>query len=173
MSTNNDLYSAMSGGRPLKTYIKTILGRVYVTVLDMLTGTPTPSGVILTGDPRKKEPETMIDVWSEQEDYFFRQKNKRHFDQGILIEYTRVETPHERTIEEFSDEELKTLINKPFLALQNTLNKTNSVATLYRIEGLAKELEKSTKVISAIESRLSEVQQGEFPTLPQTVESEL
>lgn len=172
-SQTNDLYSAMTGGVPLKTYIKTILGRVYVTALNMLTGTPTPEGVILDGDPRKKDGACMIDVWSEQEDYFFRKMNKKHFDLGILIEYKRIETPRERTIEEFTDEELKALISKPFLALKATLDKTNSVATLFRIQGLATELEKSEKVMRAIESRLSEAQQAEVPVLPNSVESEL
>lgn len=172
-SNMNELFSAMSGGKPYKTYIKTILGRVYVTALNMMTGTPTPEGVILKGDPRKKEPGTMFDVWSEQEDYFFRKMNHRHFEQGNLIEFKRNETPRERTIEEYTDEELKVLINKPFLALKNTLDKVNSVATLFRIQTLATELEKSDKVIRAIESRLSEVQQASLPVLPQSVEEEL
>lgn len=170
---SNEVFSAMVGGKPIKTYIKTILGRVYVTALNMLTGNPTPEGLILDGDPRKKETGTMFDVFSEQEDYFFRKMNKRHFDEGVLIEYTRTETPRERTIEEFSDEELKTLINKPFLALQNTLNKTKSVATLFRIESLARDLEKSEKVMKAIQSRLSEVQENSIPEMSNRIEEEL
>jgi hypothetical protein len=171
--TTNEIFSAMTGGKPLKTYKKTILGRVYVTALNMLTGTPTPEGVILDGDPRKNESGAMFDIFSDQEDYFFRKMNKRHFDAGVLIEFTKTSTPRERTIEEFSDEELKSLINKPFLALQNTLNKTTSVATLFRIESLARELEKSEKVIRAIESRLSEVQEASVPSMPQVIEEEL
>lgn len=170
---DNEIYGAMVGGKPYRTYIKTILGRVYVTALNLVTGSPVPEGMILAGDPRKKDQDSMIDVWSEKEDYFFRRMNRRHFDQGILVEYTRTETPRERTIEEFSDEELKALINKPFLALRATLNTTNSVATLFRIQGLAAELEKSEKVMRAIESRLSEVQQEKIPTLPTVVEEEL
>jgi len=169
----NDIYSIMAGGKPFKTYKKTIAARVYVTVLNMMTGTPTPEGILLTGDPSKNESSCTYDVWTEQEDYFFRNKNQRHLDQGIIIEFVKNETPRERTIEEFSDDELKVLINKPFLALQNTLNKTNSVATLFRIENLARELDKSEKVMRAITSRLSDVQQEGVVTLPSTIESEL
>jgi hypothetical protein len=171
--TNNELFSAMVGNKPLKTYKKTILGRIYVTALNMLTGTPIPEGVILTGDPRKNEPGTMFDVFSEQEDYFFKKMNRVHFDEGRLVEHSRTTTERERTIEEFSDEELKTLINKPFLALQNTLNKTTSVATLFRIQTIAEQIEKSEKVMRAINSRLSEVQEGEIVQLPDKIESEL
>lgn len=170
---NNELFSAMVGNKPLKTYKKTILGRVYVTALNMLTGTPVPEGVILTGDPRKNEVGTMFDVFSEQEDYFFKKMNKVHFDEGRLIEVKRTETPRERTIEEYSDEELKTIIMKPFKALENAINSTKSQALVYRILTLAKELEKSEKVIRHIESRLSEIQEGEFLELPDKIEEEL
>src|SRR6185369_15230663 len=106
---NNEVFSAMVGGKPFRTYKKTILGRVYVTVLNMMTGTPIPEGVILDGDPNKNEVGAFFDVFSEQEDYFFRKMNKKHFDAGELIEFKRTdEAPRQRTIEEFSDEELKT-----------------------------------------------------------------
>lgn len=170
---NNEIFSAMIGGNPIKTYKKTILGRVYVTALNMITGTPTPEGVILDGDPRKNEPGSMFDIFSLQEDYFFKKMNKRHFDAGILIEFKRTETPRERTIEEFSDEELKALIMKPHLALLATLNSTKSVATLFRIEALASELGKSEKVMTTIRSRLSEVQESQTPKMDRVIEEEL
>lgn len=174
MTTNNDIYSAMSGGKVYKTYKKTIPAKLYVTVLNMLTGTPTPEGVMLVGDPRKNDNGAMFDVFSEQEDYFFKKMNKSHFDAGRLVEVSREgEKPRERTIEEFSDEELRTLINKPFLALQSTLNKTSSVATLFRIETIARDLEKSEKVMRAIASRLAEVQEKQLPTVPEAIEEEL
>lgn len=174
MTTSNDIYSAMSGGVAYKTYKKTILGRLYVTALNMLTGTPTPEGVILEGDPRKNDPKSLFDVFSEQEDYFFKKMNKRHFDQGRLIEYSREsDKPRERTIEEFSDSELRTIIAKPFKALEATLNSTTSVATLYRILNLAQEMEKSDKVVRHIESRLAEVQEGMVPKPSNIIEEEL
>lgn len=173
MSDNNGIYSAMVGGKPYKTYIKRILGRVYVTYLNMLTGTPTPEGVVLDGDPKKREPNTMIDVWSEQEDYYFKKMNKRQFELGNITEFIREEAPKEKTIEEFSDEELKAIIEKPFKATEAILNKTNSVAVLYRILTLARELEKSEKFVRHIESRLSEVQESLITPMPSTIEEEL
>lgn len=169
---DNAVYSAMSGGKPYKTYKKVILGRVYVTVLNVSTGVPAPEGIILTGDPRKNEPSALYDVFSEQEDYFFRKMNQRHFTEGTIIEHQRSpEEARERTIEEYNDEELRKLISKPFLALQATLNKVSSVATVYRILGIAEEMDKSDKTIKAIKSRLSELQ--ESPVMPDVVEQEL
>jgi hypothetical protein len=172
MTSSNEVYSAMAGGKPYKTYKKQILGKVYVTVLNMLTGTPTPEGVILTGDPRKDEPSTMYDVFSEQEDYFFRKMNKTHLDSGTVIEIKRAqETEAPRTFEQYTDEELREIIAKPFGSLRHVLNSTTSVALLSRIKDLAGEMDKSEKVIRAIESRLSEVQ--ESPQLSNVIEEEL
>jgi N-methylhydantoinase B/oxoprolinase/acetone carboxylase alpha subunit len=163
----------MVGGKPYKTYSKTIMGRVFITVLNMLTGNPTPEGVILSGDQRKDEPSSYYSVFSEQEDIFFRKMNRRHFEQGILIEKVLKEASKERTVEEYTDEELKAQIAKPFLALQHLLNSVKTVATLYRIQTLAREMEKSEKVMKAIESRLSEVQEAGAIVAPSTIEEEL
>jgi len=171
----NEYFSAMSnGGKPFKTYKKSILGKVFVHVLSLMTGTPTPVGLILEGDPRKNDPDSMVDVWSEHEDYFFRRMNRLHLEQGTIREYKRTDAPsRERTVDEFSDDELKALINKPFLSLKNTLNKTSSIATLFRIQTLAGELDKSDKVMKAIESRISEVQEAKTPQIPAEIEEEL
>ena len=129
----------------------------------MLTGTPTPEGIILSGDPNKDDVSSMYDVFSEQEDYFFKKMNRRHFEDGTLVEHTKAEQPRERTVEEFSDDELRAILGKPFQSLQQTLNKTKSVATIYRIQSLARDMEKSEKVMKHIESRLSEVQETPKP----------
>lgn len=168
----NQLVSAINSGKPFKSYIKTILGKVYVTVWDVFQNIPV--GVILEGDPKTKADGSYIDLYTEYEDSFFRKHNKRHFDLGNLVEYVRKEEEKkEKQLEAYSDEELKALINSPFLKLQNALNKTQSVALLFRMEGLAIDLEKSEKVVGAIRSRLSEVQQEEMPRLPNQLEEEL
>jgi len=153
-----DIYSAMQVGKPYKSYRKTILGKVYVTILDPFTQ-ETPIGIHLEGEPTTDE-RAIVDIWSEKEDVFFKRMNKRHFETGNLIPYIREEKEAKRTVENSTDEELKALINKPFLSLQAVLNKTNSEALVFRILTLAKELEKSDKIIKAIESRLSEIQFG-------------
>ena len=153
---NTELITAMNSGKPVKSYIKTILGKVFVTVWDPFTNTPT--GLILTGDPKKKEATAIIDMFTEIQDSFFRQMNRRQLETGVVIPHTRVDEIKERTIEESTNEELQVLINQKFLAFQATLNKTNSEPVLFRMLELAKDMEKSDKIIRAIEARLSEVQ---------------
>lgn len=162
---------AIRGGTPLRSYIKTILGKVYVFVWDSFENLRT--GIILEGDPRKKDEGSIVDVWTEEEDFFFRGKNKRLLEVGQIIPYIRKEEPKERTIEEYSDEELTTIVNSKFFTLQNVLNNTSSIAVLFRIKNLAQDLEKSSKLIKAIEARISEVQAEEFKPIPNQTNLEL
>ena len=167
----NLVNSTMHGGSPLKSYIKTILGKVYVTVWDSFENKPV--GLLLEGDPRRGEESCIIDIWSPEEDYFFKSKNKLHLTTGDIIPYARKEEVKERTVEEYSDEELTTIINSKFFTLQNVLNNTESIAVLFRIKNLAQELEKSDKLIKVIEARISEVQAEEFKPLPKSMTVEL
>lgn len=162
---------ALHGGKPYRTYIKTILGKVYITIWDSFEGKAV--GMLLEGDPRKGDETSIIDVWNEEEDYYFRNKNKNHLQQGNVIVFQRKDEHKERTVEEYSDDELKAIINSKFFTLQNVLNNTESIATLFRIKGLAQELEKSDKLIKAVEARISEVQAEEFKPLPKSITTEL
>jgi len=156
----NIVSGAINGGAPLRSYIKTILGKVFITLWDSFEKQPV--GVLLEGDPRKKAETSIVDIWSEEEDFFFHKKNTRHFETGDIIAYVRASDEKERTIEEFSDDELTSIINSKFFALQSTLNSTKSIAVLFRIKTLAQELEKSERLMKAIDSRISEVQAEEF-----------
>jgi len=151
-----NMYSAMQTGKPFKTYKKTVLGRVYVSAIDPFSEQPT--GVMLYGDPKRNDESCFIDMWSERDDLFFRKMNKVHFASGYIIETVRkeqavIETP----IEQYSDEQLKAVVNYKFLALQARLNKIESDVVLYRMLDLAREMDKSEKITRVIEARLSEI----------------
>jgi len=166
----NELYSDMSNGRPYKSYIKAILGQVAVVVWDNFNEAPLE--LILKGNPKAREDTSIIDVWSQKEDVFFNRVNSRLFTKGLLLPYTRPEAPVnvERTVEQSTDEELAVMINSKFLALQAKLNKIDSVPVLFRMIGLAEDMEKSEKIVNAIKARISEVQTAEIT--PKRVESE-
>jgi hypothetical protein len=152
--------SAIHGGKPLKSYIKTTLGKVYVTVWDSFEGGAV--GVILEGDPRKEIEGCIVDIWSEEEDFYFKNKNRRHLQTGDVITYNRKYETVEKTIEESSDEELIDILNSKFFTIQSALNSTSSVALLFRMKNLASDIEKSDKIMKTIEARISEVQAEEF-----------
>lgn len=158
----NELFSTMNEGRPFKSYIKGILGQVAVIIWDNFEETPLE--IILTGNPKSRDDSSIVDVWSAKEDVFFNKVNKKLFNSGVMLPYVRPEVPTvvEKTVEQSSDEELMTMINSRFLAFQASLNKIFSVAVLFRIRSLAEDMDKSEKIIKAIEARISEVQTAEF-----------
>lgn len=166
----SDVFAAMNdGGQPFKVYAKTILGKVLVRYWDNFTGTPAEA--LLTGDPRKHDEGCLVQVWDEKGDAYFKRMNKRHFEDGTLISYTvKPVVEAEKPIEQYSDEELKEIVNSKFMALTNKLNKITSIAVLFRMRALAEEENKSAKITGAIESRISEIQSGEYSQKPETEE---
>lgn len=155
-----DIFSAMQTGKPFKSYQKTILGKACVTSWDSFNNVPVY--VILEGDPKKTEVGTVIDVWDEKEDMFFKKMNRTHFQSGILREIVREVVTEEHTVENFTDEELSGLLKGKWFEIQNKLNKIETEAVVFRLLRIAREEEKSEKLIKAIEARLSEIQQSEY-----------
>ena len=157
----NDMLGMMSEDKPYAAYIKTILGQVAVTVWDAVLQKPVD--VILKGNPKKKEEDTIVKVWNKKEDDFFRRVNRSHFSTGRVIPYVLPENEEPvKLIEQSTDEELVKIINSKFITLNSQLNKIDSVPVLFRMKGLAEDLEKSEKITSAIEKRISELQVAEY-----------
>lgn len=156
------VFSAMQADEPFSTYRKTILGKVFVQVLDPFSHIP--QGLLLSGV--KGTDTEKVDMWSVQEDLFFRRMNKKHLETGMVIKVpkakpTEVPVVEVKKLEQYSDEELRALVDhdsKHFIALQKTLANITSEAVAYRMLELAKELEKSEKIIKAIETKLAELQ---------------
>lgn len=166
--------ATLRGGTPYKSYKKTSLGKVYITIWNSFE--KRPEGILLQGDPKAGDESTIIDMWSVDEDYFFRNKNKMHLDTGEVVEYARKSVQVEKTVEQFTDEELETLLDekfKKFFSFTNMLNNTKSLALLFRIRGFAEDKEKSEKVMNAIDARISELQLEELGPAPSSVITEL
>jgi len=153
---NIEIFSAMQEGRPLKSFKKTILGKIFLTVLDPFSDTPV--GILLEGDPKKDDPKSMVDVWTVKQEIFLKNMNRNHFSNGLLVEYVRSNEPPVKTIEESTDAELLEIVNLRYLGLTAKLNKIEGEKVLKRMVDIARENEKSEKIIKAIEARLSEVQ---------------
>jgi hypothetical protein len=155
---DSGVFSAMQEQKPLKRYIKTVLGKVYVTVLNPFSGEP--EGVILEGDPRKQGDleKIVVNVWDTKQDVFFRRMNRNHFDSGNIREYSLEEVEPPVSANEITDEEILDVLNKPFLALKNKLVKFTAVAPVFRLLSKAEELEKSEKILGAIRERMSELE---------------
>lgn len=145
------VFSAMQEDTPVASYRKTILGKVFVNILDPFTGNPT--GLILKGEPNSED--ARVDVWTTKENLFLQRMNRKHFETGVLQKVdVRVSTPIGIA---YSDEELKDILNLVYISLKKRLVEMTDPATLQRMVSLADEMEKSVKIKEAVEGRLKEV----------------
>ncbi len=164
-SYEREVFSAMAEGKPIVTYVKTIVGKVHLTVLDPYSGKPVP--VTLQGSPAANNPKAVVQVWSTKDNQFFQQMNREHLAAGILKPLTPVEEVAREqepvSPNTITDEEITEILNKPFLALKNKLNSFTAPAPVYRFERMAEEMEKSEKILEAIRARASELELGEEP----------
>lgn len=161
MATDTQVFGMMQTDQPFKQYIKTVPSKVYVSVLDPFNDRQ-PVGVILKGNPRKQDRDSIVEIWSEKEDAFFKRANRRLLETGVLIPHTPkevVEPSEEERLNSMSDDELEELLSKRFIALQNIVNKITSPATMFRLLEIAKELDKPQKTVAFLEGKLSELQQ--------------
>ena len=162
MSTTTDkVLSAALSETPVKSYKKVILGKVLLKVWDSMLNAE--KELVFRGDPRRGD-ETVFDVFSDHERIYFERMNRNLFKSGDLIEFKRPQVVEEvkKTYEQYSDDELKEIINARGFALGAALNKIDSTSVLFRIQYLARDMEKSEKVMKTIEARISELQAQEY-----------
>jgi len=105
MVKDYDAYSAMQEGEPIKRYIKTILGKVHVVVLNPFS--EEPEGVILEGRPGNMDdlPNMVVDLWTNKQVVFFEKMNKKHLDAGRLA-LTSKTAPQQKSPNVLTDEEI-------------------------------------------------------------------
>lgn len=161
---NANLISAINEGKPLKSYRKTILGKVYVTMIDPISESSDPVvGHLMEGNP-DSDPRAIIDVYSEREDLFFRRQNKRHFDTGVIVPYTRPkEGPKVELIAQAGDDELLDILNMKWFSFIKKINEIEEEAVIYRLLVLAESEDKSHSFVTALQSRLVQIQTGNLP----------
>lgn len=156
----NVLNAMRQGGKPLVSYRKTMLGKVFVHIWNSFL--ESPEGIILSGKPNSET--AIYDIWNERELAYFESKNRRLVETGNIIVYKRPDTPKvkEKLVEEFSDEELIGVLKQKFFAFRSFLDNLISVPVLYRLVSLAEGVGKPSKTVDAIKARLAQVQNDEL-----------
>jgi hypothetical protein len=115
----------------------------------------------LYGDPKKGEESTMVDVWNDVQDLFFKRTNKRSLETGMIIEVARKEDSSILNPEPYataSDEEIDSILKQKYYTILSALNKCTNTTVLTRFLERARLLEKSEKIINTIISRISEIE---------------
>lgn len=149
--------SAMQVGEPVATYKKVTLGKVCVTVLNSFSGRS--EGLILKGQPGEET--EMVDVWSDKEDTFFQRMNAELMKRGVVIKVSRQKDSGPKPIEQYTDDELRDVINLQILQFRKLLSEIKSPTVVSRMLAIARAEEKSEKFINGLLAKLSELQSSQ------------
>lgn len=143
-------------------YIKTVRSRVAVQVINPFTGEHEDR--ILNGDitlPDINLDDCMVPLYTDHDTKYFEQTNHILIKKGLLVPYNP-EVEEERLVNAITDEELEEALNKKFFAVKALLDKFTSPVPVERLLRKAKEMNKTHGVITAIETRLAELQELEY-----------
>lgn len=156
-----DIYGMMQSGEPYKTYKKTILGKATVRIIDPFQDKPT--SVILEGRPNDPSAEkNFIELWSEKELVYFVRANRKHLDNGVLVEHTKPrETEVKKTVNNMSEDEVNELVVAPFPKLKSVVGQITSETALQRILLAAEVADRPVKTMEFLQESLSLLQSGE------------
>jgi hypothetical protein len=159
-AVNYDIYSQMQSGNPMKTYRKTTLGQVAVTVLNSFSGFP--EIVLLKGEGIQDS--SIIKLWNDKEVAFFTKSNARALETGKLIEYKTPEETPALVMEPYADatdekiDEILDTKKTQWYTLTKIVKEIVSEAVIIRLLTRARELERSEKVTDLLTERLSQLQ---------------
>lgn len=158
-----DIFSAMQTEDPKTSFKKVCIGKILVKVLNPFSGEVEEK--VLSGDPFNSTTDLdniVIDIWTDKDAVFFRKANKYHFEHGNLVEFSKEELKREelskKNYNTLTDTEINQALNDKFFTLKSILEKTNTTTVLMRFLNMAREQEKSEKIIKTIEQRLAEIQ---------------
>ena len=154
---NTKIVNAIQMEAPVKSYKKTINGKVAVWVFNPIVNQP--EQILLQGVGE----DAVYQAFSELENTFFKRMNKKALSQGTVIEF---ESENSQEVEyEFlansTDEELRTLISQPYKKFKKDLESVKSEAVVIRLLRIATEAEKSETILNLVRAKLSEVQSEE------------
>lgn len=158
---NVKAFENMQLGEPVARYKKACLGKVQVRILNPYH--LIPELLILQGDANSGADGAFYSAWSEQERVYFENSNKYHFKVGNMVTYNKPAKEDEKAknYNALTDEEIVGLLESKYFTLKYALEQMSTPTVLIRMINAARDLEKSTKIVTLIENRLAEVQDPE------------
>jgi len=157
--------SLMSTDNPVAVYKKGkgIIGKVNVKRLNSFTNQI--EDVLLFSPPNgdTEADSCFIELWSDEEHVFFKRANRKHLEEGLIVEYNKPRsTQIKKSANNLTDEELEKLVVAPFMKLKKTVEKMTTEAALTRVIKVAEEAERPEKTMQFLRERLSVLQSGEL-----------
>lgn len=149
-------------GEAIEHYIKACRGRLAVEIIDPFSGEAIIR--ILKGDttdPNMDDEEALVPLYTEYDQQYFLQSNRKIINRGLIVPYTP-EFVEEQSVNVITEDELIEALDKPFFAVKALLDKFTSPVPVERLLRKAKELNKTSGVVDAIEVRLAVLQEEEY-----------
>lgn len=156
---SNDRLASLLANEPYKRFIKATISRVSVKVLDPISMTATE--IILSGDPKKEEVGTILDLWTPIEFTYFERNNRIILEEGLLVEFSKSIKPV-ASVNSITDDDIRAALSEKFFTIKNMLGNFTSPAPVQRILEIAEEMDKPVKTIEAIKARLSDLQAKQY-----------
>lgn len=155
------IFAAMEQRQPIAIFKKTIVGKVYVTVLNPFTDQV--EGMHLEGNAEAGDERAFVELYDQKSLAFFKRINKKQFDLGNLIQVDTL-PEEEESPNQITDEEIESLLGEPFFTLKNKLDTFTEVAPVLRLLNKARDMDKSEKLIKHIEEKMAEIEINKYET---------
>jgi len=122
--------------------------------------TDQPEIILLEGDPKDKSNESNhVKIYTDKELAFFMRMNRRLLEIGHVIRddkfITEEKDEEKKPLEQYTDDELAELISKPYVVAKKAVDSTDNPVVLNRMLDIAKDLNKSAKLVSYISDRIA------------------
>lgn len=149
---------AIEENKPVAQYRKATIGKILVKLVDPLTGEEIQK--VIEGEPAVNK--CLIPVWSNFEDTYFRRNNEYHFQMGNIIKNDISTIPEAPTVNDISDEEIKSALSDKFFTVKNILDKLTSPTPVHRMLAMAEEMNRPVGTVNAIKAKLAKLQSEEY-----------
>lgn len=156
MGSANNMY-LMVATPPVKKYVKTVPSKIGGVRLDA-------EGKTVTGFILESKPDTFVydaevlEIYSDKEDRFLRQMNRKLFENGFITEYFS-EIPEVDTKNMFTDDEVTAIASTHNIQqLQKRIGEITSPISMKRILAAANEIGRPQKTVQLIQRRLEELE---------------
>lgn len=158
-----EVLEKMQSDEPLAVYIKTIIGKLGVIIVNPTTMRQEER--ILKGDPRSKKSDIedlVVKLWTKGTHTYFKNANKRLLEEGKLVPYDYKSGKQEVNLSNaIKDSEIEEILSQPFFTLKNRLEEVTSSVTVERFLRIAEELNRPIGTVNHIREKLHELQKAE------------
>lgn len=155
MDSLNNIYH-INASVPYKRYIATVPSAVSGRRMSM-DGNTEAIFIICKPDGKFSYETSVLEIYSQREDAYIKQRNKGLFSQGLLAEYSEA-APVIEADGSLTDQQIQEIASTPNVAsLTKKLQELNNYVNASRVLATAKEIGRPEKTLALIQKRVDEL----------------